>query len=174
MLTIVDMREVVHSAGAFSVWNSVTDELLSDQHGNEHWASAEAFASGGFSADITGRVQYLLARHGSRTERTVAEFSASILAPDWRIVGPAFDISSDFEDPADGEMVAVWIKNDKGEEGPHLGEVVNAKKMWVNIFRFWSSGDGFIADEGNILRWAKAEHIPRSDLVKKETACPQV
>jgi hypothetical protein len=170
MLTIVDMRKVVLSDFAFSVWDPAAGAFLKDPHGAMCWSSFEEFMDVGFPRDVVGRVQYLLVRQNNGEGWPVKELSASVLAPDWRIVGPVFDINSDFEDPADGEMVAVWLANDKGEDGPHLGKVINAKKMWVDIFRFWSSGEGFIADEGNILRWAKAEHIPVSDL-PKETKC---
>jgi hypothetical protein len=174
MLTIIDMRKVVLSDFAFSVWDSVTDEFLKDTNGEMYWSSFEEFMVAGFSRDVVARVQYLLVRQNDGEGWPVKDISASVLAPDWRVVGPVFDINSDFEDPADGEIVAVWIKNDKGEEGPHLGKVIKTKKMWVDIFRFWSSGEGFLADKGNLLSWAKAEHIPVSDLPKEPKCGPQV
>jgi hypothetical protein len=128
MLTIVDMRKVVLSDFAFSVWDSVTDEFLKDTNGKMYWSSFEEFMLAGFSRDVVARTQYLLVRQNDGECWPVKDISTSVLAPDWRVVGPVFDINSDFEDPADGEIVAVWIKKRQGRGWTALGESHQSQK----------------------------------------------
>lgn len=67
MLTIVDMRKVVLSDFAFSVWDSVTDEFLKDTNGEMYWSSFEAFMLAGFSRDVVAQVQRLLVRQSKES-----------------------------------------------------------------------------------------------------------
>lgn len=51
----------------------------------------------------------------------------------------------------DNQLVNVWLGEDN--EGPYLGVVIRASKMWVEI---QINGKPFIADENTISRWEPA------------------